>query len=76
MMGFVISRKLWLPLVALTAATLAICELTLSGCGFGNDNVGAINDPGSAAPQSTPQIPESMKMGTASGETVGPPQGL
>lgn len=76
MIGFVISRKLWLPLVTLTSATLAISGLTLSGCAFGDDNVGAINDPGSAAPQSTPRIPESMKMGTASGEIAGPPQGF
>jgi hypothetical protein len=69
MVGLVISRKLWLPIL-----TFAAIVLVISGCSFAEDNVGSINE--SAAPQSTPQVPESMKTGSVTGETQYPPQGL
>jgi len=62
--------------VTLLSATLAVCGLSVSGCSFGDDNVGAINEP-AAAPKSTPQIPESMKTNDFSGNgSGGPPQGI
>ena len=69
MVGLVISRKLWLPI--LTSAAIA---LVISGCSFAEDNVGSVNEP--AAPEHTPQVPESMKTGSVTGETQYPPQGL
>ncbi len=75
MIGVVISQKLWLPVAILMSATLAVCGLSVSGCSFGDDNVGAINE--TAAPAATPQVPESMKTNDITGEgPQGPPQGL
>jgi hypothetical protein len=72
MIGFVTFRKLWLPILALLSAVLLI-----SSCSFGDDNVGAISSESSAQPAATPQIPESMKTGTVTGEGYdGPHQGL
>jgi hypothetical protein len=62
-------------LALLLVGTTAI----ISGCSldFGNDNVPNVNAPSDAAPPSAPQVPESMKTGTVSGDGYGtPPQGL
>jgi hypothetical protein len=70
MIGVVICRNLFLPVLALLTLVLFV-----SGCSFGNDNVGAVNDP-AAAPASTPQVPESMKTNDFGNGPSGPPQGL
>jgi hypothetical protein len=76
MIGVVISQKLWLPVAILMSATLGVCGLSVSGCSFGDDNVGAINQSPSA-PASTPQVPESMKTNDFTGEGgQPPPQGI
>jgi hypothetical protein len=75
MMGSVVPRKFWFLLVILMSATIAVCGLSVSGCAFGDDNVGSI---GAAAPTpiATPQIPESMKTNDMGDGSQGPPQGL
>jgi hypothetical protein len=76
MIAVVISQKLWLPVAILMPATLAVCGLSVSGCSFGEDNVGAISEP-AGTPAATPQVPESMKTNDING--VGgqpPPQGI
>jgi hypothetical protein len=75
MIGVVNSRKFRLPLVTLMSATLALCGLSVSGCSFGDDNVGSISEP-AGTPASTPQIPESMKTNDMTNGSGGPPQGL
>ena len=75
MIEAVISRKLWFPLLMLTSAISAISGVGLSGCSFGEDNVGAINAP-AGAPASTPQVPESMKTNDMGEGSQPPPQGL
>jgi hypothetical protein len=75
MIGVVISQKFWLPVVILMSATLAVCGLSVSGCSFGEDNVGAISEP-AATPASTPQVPESMKTNDMGQGPQAPPQGL
>jgi len=57
------------------SGTLALCGLTVSGCSFGDDNVGAISEP-AGTPASTPQIPESMKTNEMTNQGGGPPQGI
>jgi hypothetical protein len=57
------------------SATLAIGGLSISGCSFGEDNVGATNEP-AAAPASTPQVPESLKTNDFGNGSQGPPQGI
>jgi hypothetical protein len=71
----VMCRKFSFPLVTLMWAVLALGGLTLSGCGFGDDNVGSINEP-NAAPAATPQVPESMKTNDFGEGSQGPPQGI
>jgi hypothetical protein len=71
MIASVIFRKLWLPILTLIGVALLV-----SSCSFGDDNVGAINQTSSAAPQSTPQVPESMKSNDMGEGAQGPPQGL
>jgi hypothetical protein len=68
-------RKFSLPLVTVMCALLALFGLTLSGCSFGEDNVGSINEP-NAAPAATPQVPESMKTNDFGNGSQGPPQGI
>ena len=75
MIGSVIPRKFWLPSVMLMTAMLAVYGLSVSGCSFAEDNVGAIGD-AAPAPTSTPQIPESMKTNDMGQGSQGPPQGL
>jgi hypothetical protein len=75
MIGVVISPKFRLTLVSLIYATLALCGLTVSGCSFGDDNVGAISEP-AGTPASTPQLPESMKTNDMTNQGGGPPQGI
>jgi len=76
MIGVVISQKFWLPVAIVMSATLAVCGLSVSGCSFGEDNVGSINQPASV-PASTPQVPESMKTNDITGEGAQPPpQGI
>jgi outer membrane lipoprotein-sorting protein len=70
MIGVVICRKLFLPVLALLTLVLFV-----SGCSFGDDNVGAISDP-AAAPASAPQVPESMKTNDFGNGAQPPPQGL
>ena len=76
MIRSVIARKFRLPVVMLMAAMLAAYVLSVSGCTFGEDNVGAIGDAAGAAPTSTPQVPESMKTNDFGNGPQGPPQGL
>jgi hypothetical protein len=76
MIRIVISGKLRLLFVIQIAAALATSGLTLSGCSFGEDNVGSIGDAAAPAPTSTPQIPESMKTNDFGNGPQGPPQGL
>ena len=76
MIGFVISRKLWPPLVALMSAIIAVSALSISGCSFAEDNVGSVGDAAASAPSSTPQVPESMKTNDMGNGPQGPPQGL
>jgi hypothetical protein len=65
-----------LVLVSLSLLLLGTTAI-LSSCSFGDDNVGDVYGPAAAAPRSTPQLPESMKTGTVTGEpSDGPPQGL
>jgi len=49
--------------------------LIISGCSFGEDNVGSVAEPG-GAPATAPQIPESMKTNDFGQGSQGPPQGL
>jgi hypothetical protein len=53
--ALVICRKFWLSVVTLMCATLAVCGLSVSGCSFGEDNVGSIGNAAAPAPASTPQ---------------------
>jgi hypothetical protein len=75
MIRIVISGKLRLLFVIQIAAGLVTSGLTLSGCSFGEDNVGSIGE-AAPAPTSTPQIPESMKTNDFGNGPQGPPQGL
>jgi hypothetical protein len=62
----------FLSLVLLgTTAIISSCSMD-----FGGDNVGDVNAPANVAPQNRPQVPESMKTGTVTGETGLPPQGI
>ena len=76
MIGSVIPRKFLLPVVMSIAATLALYGLSVSGCSFAEDNVGAIGDAAGSAPASTPQVPESMKTNDFGNGPQPPPQGL
>lgn len=76
MIGSVIPRKFWLPVVTLMVSMLAVWGLSVSGCSFAEDNVGAIGDAAGSAPASTPQVPESMKTNDTGEGPQGPPQGL
>ena len=76
MIGSVTPRKFRLAVVTLMAAMVAAYGLSLSGCSFGEDNVGAIGDAAGAGPTSTPQVPESMKTNDFGNGPQGPPQGL
>jgi hypothetical protein len=62
----------FLALVLLGTTTI------ISGCSmdWGADNVANLAAPSDAAPASTPQVPESMKTGTVTGDVGLPPQGL
>ncbi len=71
MIWAVICRKLFLPILA--SLTLV---LFVSGCSFAADNVPGISDPASAAPASTPQVPESEKTNDFGNGAQPPPQGL
>jgi hypothetical protein len=70
MINVVSSPKLFLPVLTLMGVVLFV-----SGCSFGEDNVGAVNDPASA-PASAPQVPESMKTNDFGQGSQPPPQGI
>ena len=56
-------------MLMLVAVTLLISGCLVSGCSVGWDenNVGQVVEP-SGTPASTPQVPESMKTGSVTGE--------
>ena len=70
------------PLVWFSFRTMSLVLLgttaIISSCSmdFGGDNVGDVNARANAAPRNPPQVPESMKTGTVTGETGLPPQGI
>ncbi|MBV9274463.1 MAG: hypothetical protein JO333_11260 [Verrucomicrobia bacterium] len=65
-------------LLGLSSLALLGTTAIISGCSadFGGDNVANVYGSSDAAPASTPQVPESMKTGTVSGDVGLPPQGL
>ena len=66
---FMIWRAARVSMLMLVAVTVMISGCLISGCSFSWDenNVGSVVEP-SATPASTPQIPESMKTGSVTGE--------
>ncbi len=64
--------KLWINMFGGAFLSAMVC--LSSACSFGGANVGDVNapPPDSAGQSDKPQIPESMKTGTVSGETGGP----
>jgi hypothetical protein len=71
MIQVVICRKLFFPALASLAFVLFV-----SGCSFGDDNVGGISNPAGSAPASAPQVPESEKTNDFGNGPQPPPQGL
>ena len=71
MIGVVICRKLFFPVLALLTFVLFV-----SGCSFAEDNVPGISDPASSAPATAPQVPESEKTNDFGNGAQPPPQGL
>ncbi len=64
--------KLWIRVFGCAGLLSLAC--LVSSCSFGGANVGDIYAPPaeSAGQSDQPQVPESMKTGTPSGETRGP----
>jgi hypothetical protein len=75
MIGVVTYQKFLFLAAILMSATIAVCGLSVSGCSFGEDNVGSVSG-SSGVPASTPQVPESMKTNDMGQGPQGPPQGL